>query len=185
MPPPLTSTLPGCPYRSAPSALVVWGLGRRFNGASWLHGFPAVPRCGMVVVFVRCRRLLKYIKKEICMNNLLSLPPQPVRAARWQPALWICVNFEPPRGGLRRAFFRFLCVPQRTLRLVLNLFQPPFLLSLCCPPSRLRSARVPLLICSTCPCGAGAGRRFCGATWMHGYTAVPECGMEVVFVSRR
>ena len=51
--------------------------------------------------------------------------------------------------------------------------------------SRLHFARVPLLICTTRPCGVGAGRRFYGATWMHEYPAVPECGREVVFVSCR
>ena len=30
-----------------------------------MHGYPAVPECGMEVVFVRCRRLLKYITYEI------------------------------------------------------------------------------------------------------------------------
>jgi len=44
---------------------------------------------------------------------------------------------------------------------------------------------VPLPICSTRPCGAGAGRRFCGALWMNGYPAVCGCGMEVVFVRCR
>ncbi|MRG77226.1 MAG: hypothetical protein C5S33_05620 [ANME-2 cluster archaeon] len=28
--------------------------------------------------------------------------------------------------------------------------------------------RLPVPICSTRPYGAGAGRRFCGASWMHG-----------------
>jgi len=41
------------------------GAGRRFYGASWMHGYPAVPECGMEVVFVRCQRLLKYIIYEI------------------------------------------------------------------------------------------------------------------------
>ena len=30
-----------------------------------MNGYPAVPECGMEVVFVRCRRLLKYIIYEI------------------------------------------------------------------------------------------------------------------------
>ena len=60
-PPPLAFTLPGGPSRSAPPALVVWGAGRRFYGATWMHEYPAVPECGMEVVFVRCRWLLKYI----------------------------------------------------------------------------------------------------------------------------
>ncbi|KAF5419268.1 MAG: hypothetical protein C5S44_11285 [Candidatus Methanocomedens sp.] len=34
--------------------------------------------------------------------------------------------------------------------------------------SRLYFARVPLPINSARPCGMGAGRRFCGALWMHG-----------------
>jgi hypothetical protein len=59
--PPLAFTLPGCPSRSAPSALVVWGASRRFCEALWLPGYLAVPECGMEVVFVRCRQLLKYI----------------------------------------------------------------------------------------------------------------------------
>jgi len=41
---------------------------------------------------------------------------------------------------------------------------------------------VPIPLCSARPCGVGAGMRFCGALWMNGYPAVPECGMEVVFV---
>ena len=68
LPPPLSITLPGCPSRSAPPALVVWGAGRRFYGASWMNGYPAVPECGMKVVFVRCRRQLKYIIKEMYMT---------------------------------------------------------------------------------------------------------------------
>jgi len=44
---------------------VVWGAGWRFYGALWMNGYPAVPECGMEVVFVRCRRLLKYIIYEI------------------------------------------------------------------------------------------------------------------------
>jgi len=44
---------------------------------------------------------------------------------------------------------------------------------------------VPLLICSARPCGVGAGRRFYGGSWMHGYPAVLECGMEVEFVRCR
>jgi len=30
------------------------------------------------------------------------------------------------------------------------------------------SAQVPVPICSACSCGVGAGRRFCGASWMYG-----------------
>ena len=30
-----------------------------------MNGYPAVPECGMEVVFVRCRRLLKYIVYEM------------------------------------------------------------------------------------------------------------------------
>jgi len=30
-----------------------------------MNGCPAVPECGMEVVFIRCRRLLKYIIYEI------------------------------------------------------------------------------------------------------------------------
>jgi len=30
-----------------------------------MNGYPAVPECGMEVVFVRCRRRLKYIIYEI------------------------------------------------------------------------------------------------------------------------
>ncbi|NOR48579.1 MAG: hypothetical protein GQ533_11145 [Methanosarcinaceae archaeon] len=30
-----------------------------------MNGYPAVPECGMEVVFVRCRWLLKYIIYEI------------------------------------------------------------------------------------------------------------------------
>ena len=29
-----------------------------------MNGYPAVPECGMEVVFVRCRRLLKYIIRD-------------------------------------------------------------------------------------------------------------------------
>ena len=34
--------------------------------------------------------------------------------------------------------------------------------------SQLHSAQVPLPINSARPCGMGAGRRFCGALWIHG-----------------
>ena len=46
----------------------------------------------------------------------ITLPPQPVRAAGWQPALWISVSFEPPMNadGLRYnaanlRLFAFIC----------------------------------------------------------------------------
>lgn len=52
-------------------------------------------------------------------------------------------------------------------------------------PSRLHSAGCPHTICTTRSCGEGAGRRFYGALRMNGYPAVPECGVDVVFVSRR
>ncbi|MBC2697746.1 MAG: hypothetical protein HF976_10765 [ANME-2 cluster archaeon] len=35
-------------------------------------------------------------------------------------------------------------------------------------PSRLHSARVPVPLCSARTCGVGAGRRFCGTSWMYG-----------------
>jgi len=69
----------------------------------------------------------------------------------------------------------------------INIFNssPPSFLRLSRRPSRLHSARVPVSICSARPCGVGAGRRFCGATWMHGYPAVRGCGVDVVLVSCR
>jgi len=61
---PFVFTLPGCLSRSASSAL--WRRGwQALFGASQMHGFPAVCGCGMVVVFVSCRRQLKYIIYEI------------------------------------------------------------------------------------------------------------------------
>ena len=63
---PISSPLhPGAPFRSAPAALDGVGAGRRFNGASLMHGYPAVQECGMEVVFVRCRQRSKYINYEI------------------------------------------------------------------------------------------------------------------------
>ncbi|MBC2697744.1 MAG: hypothetical protein HF976_10755 [ANME-2 cluster archaeon] len=60
--------------------------------------------CEVDVVFVCCRKQLKYIINDMCM----VAPPTPATAARqggrWQPTLWICVNFEPPGTGLRSAF---------------------------------------------------------------------------------
>jgi hypothetical protein len=41
------------------------GGGRRFCGTLLMNGYPVVPECGMEVVFVRCRWLLKYIIYEI------------------------------------------------------------------------------------------------------------------------
>ena len=35
-------------------------------------------------------------------------------------------------------------------------------------PLSVHLYRVPLPVCSACPCGMGAGRRFYGALWMHG-----------------
>ena len=63
--PPLASLCPGAPPRSASARYCGVGAGRRFCGALWMHGYSAVPECGMEVVFVRCRRLLKYIIYEI------------------------------------------------------------------------------------------------------------------------
>jgi len=66
LPPPLAFTPRGCPSLSAPPAFVVGvGAGRRFFGALWMNEYPPFPGCGMYVVFVRCRRLLKYIIYEI------------------------------------------------------------------------------------------------------------------------
>jgi len=39
--------------------------GRRFRGALWMNGYPAVRGCEVDVKFVRCRRQLKYIIYEI------------------------------------------------------------------------------------------------------------------------
>jgi len=39
--------------------------GRRFRGALWMNGYPAVRGCEVDVMFVSCRRLLKYIIDEI------------------------------------------------------------------------------------------------------------------------
>ena len=62
-----SSTLPPppLPSRSASARPCGVGAGRRFCGALWMNGYPAVPECGMEVVFVRCRQLLKYIIYEI------------------------------------------------------------------------------------------------------------------------
>jgi len=51
----------GAPSRSAHTCPCGVGAGRRFSGAMWMNGYPAVPECGMDVVFVRCRQLLEYI----------------------------------------------------------------------------------------------------------------------------
>ncbi len=45
-----------------------------------MNGYPAVPECGLEVVFVCCRQQLKYIINEMYMTVPLPLPPQPVRA---------------------------------------------------------------------------------------------------------
>ena len=47
-------------------------------------------------------------------------------------------------------------------------------------PSLCPGARPALL---TRSCGVGAGRRFCGASWMHGYPAVQEGEVDVMLVS--
>jgi len=36
--------------------------------------------------------------------SALSLPPQPVRAAGWQPALWIRASFEPQINADERRY---------------------------------------------------------------------------------
>ena len=46
-----------------------------------MNGYPAVPECGMEVVFVRCRQQLKYITNDMHVVAPLPLAPQPVRAA--------------------------------------------------------------------------------------------------------
>ena len=63
--PPLAFTLPGCPVLICSACPCGVGAGVRFCGALWMNGCPAVCGCGMEVVFVRCRRLLKYIIYEI------------------------------------------------------------------------------------------------------------------------
>ena len=52
-------------------------------------------------------------------------------------------------------------------------------------PSHPHSARVPVPIGSARPCGAGAGRRFNDAMWMHGYPTVRGSKVDVMFVSYR
>ena len=48
-----------------------------------------------------------YNKRNVC-GHPPPLPLQPVRAARWQPTLWICVNFEPQRTRSAQSVFSFL-----------------------------------------------------------------------------
>ena len=64
LPPPLPSLcLGGRPDLLRPH---LWcGSWQALFGASRMHEYPAVPECGMEVVFVRCRRLLKYIIYEM------------------------------------------------------------------------------------------------------------------------
>ena len=79
--PPLPSSLhsAGCPSRSAPPSPVVWGAGRRFTGASWMHEYPAVQGCGVDVVLVSCRRLLKYKINDIFIYVLAHTPATAAR----------------------------------------------------------------------------------------------------------
>ena len=60
------------------------------------------------------------------------------------------------------------------LWLRLNIFQPPLLSPPPWCPPRSASAR---------PCVAGAGRRFCGALWMHGYPTVQGCEVNVMWLA--
>jgi len=69
----------------------------------------------------------------------LPLPPQPVRAAWWQPALLIHVAW---------------------VRRVRNEKQGADYECDSCCPFRFTHAGCPLLICSGRPCGVGGGRRF-------------------------
>jgi len=80
------------------------------------------------------------------------------------------VNFEPPRRRSAQSIFPPLCVPQRTLRLVLNCFQPPSTLRLFyCPPLAFTPPGCPLPICSARPSGVGAGNRCgCGGAGFQG-----------------
>ncbi|MCD4799888.1 MAG: hypothetical protein K8R19_12895, partial [Methanosarcinales archaeon] len=78
---PLSPLCPGARPRLAPPDFVVWGAGRGFRGALWMHRYPAVRGCKVDVMFVSCRRLLKYILKDMHVTTLLPLPPQPDRAA--------------------------------------------------------------------------------------------------------
>jgi len=65
LPPPLSPSL--C-QGARPGLLPphLWCVGwQALFGASLMHGYPVVPECGMEVVFVRYRPLLKYIIYEI------------------------------------------------------------------------------------------------------------------------
>ena len=53
------------------------------------------------------------------------------------------------------------------------------------PPSSLPPARVPVPLCSARPCGEGAGRRFCGASWMHGEQCQELISLIQWFVSAK
>ncbi|NOR47561.1 MAG: hypothetical protein GQ533_05895 [Methanosarcinaceae archaeon] len=61
----------------------------------------------MGVMLVSCRQRLKYIIKEI--HVIVSIPATTARqGGRWQPTLWICVNFEPQRTRSAQSVFSFL-----------------------------------------------------------------------------
>ncbi|MDT8402847.1 MAG: DNA methyltransferase, partial [Bacteroidales bacterium] len=95
---PFWFTLPGCPSRSAPPALVVWGAGRRFSilpaGFGCEVGMDAWVELYSVVVCGVLTWLLKYIIYIIIMGNeckehlkFLCVP---------LCSLWFELNYCPP-----------------------------------------------------------------------------------------
>ena len=88
----------------------------------------------MEVVFVRCRRLLKYIIYEI-------------------------LHHKDRKGQKASAVGFFAVFAPFAVNQIMKPSPPP---SPCSPvaPFRLHFARVPVLLCSARPCGVGAGRRF-------------------------
>jgi len=127
-----------------------------------------------------CRQQLKYIIKKMHMTVPLPLPPQPDRAAGGsQPCRFVIT--------LNRRFVEHsnlslcpLCSPW----FILKCFQPstPFFSSPAAPPLAFTPPGCPPPVCSTLPCGVGAGSRFRGALWMHGYPAVRGCEVKAIAV---
>jgi hypothetical protein len=87
------------------------GAGRLFRGASSMHVYPTVRGCEVDVMSVSCRQKLKYIIIYIYVTATAAR-----QGGRWQPTLWICLDFEPPRMQITQSIFSFFCVPLRTVR---------------------------------------------------------------------
>jgi len=83
------------------------------------------------------------------------------QGGRWQPTLWICLNFEPAMTGCVEHFSPSLRTSANSAVIIELIPAPLYSSALLPPPLASPLPGCPLLICSACSCGMGAERRYC------------------------